>query len=109
MPSYDPKKLSQLSVSDSETDNDTLVMVRDNGDSSYSNYRVLKKDVAKSLRKVVTVTATGDYLVDDFILNGISCLAANNQIYIAGVDFVVMGDTISGLPFYEGQIVVLFI
>lgn len=105
------KKLSELTEITELTALDTLVAVRDNGDSTYTDYRVPAHLLNQVSKKVITVSVGGDTLSDDFFDNPITIIITDGQAYIVDVDFTQSGNTITGttITFAAGQKIVAII
>lgn len=99
------KKLSQIPLPASLNGTETFVGVRDNGDTTFSDYRYSISEIASIGRKRIIVPATGPTLTDVFFSNTISEIVADNQVYISGDDFTQVGTTITGvtISFTSGQ------
>ena len=89
------KKLSQIAHADELKDIDYVIVVRDNGDGTFSD--LLVKPLA-ALKKRLVVSATGPTISDAFIdKNTITEIVMNNQVYLSDIDFSQAGGVITGI------------
>lgn len=106
-------KLSELGIITALTADDTLVAVRDNGDGTYTDYRLSGAALSGLTRQKITVVTGGTTLTDAFFDgNTITAILTNNQAYIVDVDFSQSGDTITGIgdfSFASGQVLIAMI
>lgn len=104
-------KLYEIPAALTLTSADTLVMVRDNGDGTHTDYRIAPENLGTLTRKKITVGTGGATLSDAFFSNTILMLITDNQAYINGVDFTQASTTITGttITFFAGQVVIAII
>ncbi len=98
-------KLYEIPAALTLTDADTIVMVRDNGDGTHTDYRIAPEHLGTLTSKEITVATGGATLSDVFFNNTIRIILTDGQAYIRNVQFTQASTTITGtaITFYAGQ------
>jgi hypothetical protein len=98
-------KLYEIPAALTLTSADTLVMVRDNGDGTHTDYRIAPENLGALTSKEITVGTGGTTLSDAFFSNTIRIILTDGQAYIRNVHFTQASTTITGtaITFYAGQ------
>lgn len=86
------KKLIQIDTIGVIDDTFYLVAVRDNGDSTGSDFRF-------PLKKTITIGSDATTLTDSFFSNTITEIVALNQTFQQGEDFTQSGTTLAAVSF----------
>jgi hypothetical protein len=107
-------KFSELPQSPDLLGLDYIVGIRDNEDTTFTNYIYPATEfmayVTSLSRKMITVASDGTEITDSWIDGkSIQAIITNGQAYLLDVDYTQAGDTLSGvgISFYTSQKVLL--